>query len=283
MFAIMILGIGFIMVAGMFPVAIQQAQVTQEESAAALVAQFGSQFLQGTTVDGDYPFATSGALLAPLPINLKTTVAVLPTRPWDKVAGKMIFATDSRYAWVPLYRRRPNANSAEVVIFVLQSRTTDNFNPGAALPPADDTYPALYPRKVSITTRFGGADATGTRLGPDTIQIQDSSGSAPAFADTGAFVVTGVSNSSTDQPVRIYRLGSRVDGTTDTWEMAPGYGMSTVNTSTQSNNEAVTQQDAWMLGRQGQWSGGSGSANFVPDNIDAPVMDVGCFATFISL
>ena len=286
MFAVMILGIGFIMVASMFPVAIQQAQMTQEDSAAALVAQFASQYLQRTTADADYAWSNTGASLQPLPINLKMNTAASnasgpTTLAWDKVASKMIFATDNRYAWTALYRRRPNANSAEVVIFVAQARTADTFSSNAVRPPADDTYPAMYPRRVTITTHSGGTDALGNSLGPDTIQIHDSNNNVPAFADIGAFVVTGVSTSSNDQPVRIYRLGSRV-GTTDTWEMAPGYGMSTLSGSS-SNNEAVTQQEAWMLGRQGRWATGVDNPAFITDNPDSPVMDIGCFATFISL
>ncbi len=285
MFAIMILGIGFIMVAGMFPVAIQQTQAAHEETAAALVGQFASQFLQRATGDADYPADTAGSFLRPLPINLKPGAAVGGANgppAWDKVSGKMIYATDARYAWIPLYRRRPGANSAEVVIFVAQARTTDTFTDAMVRPPADDTFPPLYPRPVKITTRFGGVDADGVRLTPDTIQIQLDNGNS-AFVDVGAFVVTGVSSSGGEQPVRIYRLGRRVPGARDTFELAPGFGMSTLTTGSGANSEAVTGQDAWMLGRQGHWTSGSSNASFVVDNPDAPVMDVGCFATFISL
>ena len=44
MFAVILLGIGFIMLAGMFPVAIQQTQTTAEESSTAPIAQDGRAY-----------------------------------------------------------------------------------------------------------------------------------------------------------------------------------------------------------------------------------------------
>jgi len=46
LFAVMILGIGFIMIAAMFPVAIQQTEATNSETVAAAEARTGASFLQ---------------------------------------------------------------------------------------------------------------------------------------------------------------------------------------------------------------------------------------------
>jgi hypothetical protein len=46
LFAVMILGIGFIMVAAMFPVAIQQTQATNDETVAASVGRIGTSYMQ---------------------------------------------------------------------------------------------------------------------------------------------------------------------------------------------------------------------------------------------
>ena len=46
LFAVMILGIGFIMVAAMFPVAIQQTQATNDETVAASVGRIGTDYMQ---------------------------------------------------------------------------------------------------------------------------------------------------------------------------------------------------------------------------------------------
>src|SRR5258708_39452054 len=65
MFAVILLGIGFIMLAGMFPVAIQQTQTNVEESTASTVVQGAARYLeqtltqadvQPTIVPGPYPY-----------------------------------------------------------------------------------------------------------------------------------------------------------------------------------------------------------------------------------
>src|SRR4051794_14613443 len=52
MFAVIILGIGFIMVAAIFPVAIQQAKSTTEETSAAALARGMANKLDRVFVDG---------------------------------------------------------------------------------------------------------------------------------------------------------------------------------------------------------------------------------------
>src|SRR5438094_10393216 len=53
MFAVILLGIGFIMLAGMFPVAIQQTQTNVEESTASTIAQAATRYLEQTLTQAD--------------------------------------------------------------------------------------------------------------------------------------------------------------------------------------------------------------------------------------
>src|SRR5712671_6524381 len=53
MFAVILLGIGFIMLAGMFPVAIQQTQTNVEESTASTVVQGAARYLEQTLTQED--------------------------------------------------------------------------------------------------------------------------------------------------------------------------------------------------------------------------------------
>src|SRR4051794_17151072 len=55
MFAVILLGIGFIMLAGMFPVAIQQTQTNVEESTASTLAQAAAHYLEEQLTQDDVP------------------------------------------------------------------------------------------------------------------------------------------------------------------------------------------------------------------------------------
>src|SRR5258706_10317533 len=65
MFAVILLGIGFIMLAGMFPVAIQQTQTNVEESNASTTAQTAAHYLEQTLTQSDLP--PTGRLIPPTP------------------------------------------------------------------------------------------------------------------------------------------------------------------------------------------------------------------------
>src|SRR5829696_3390380 len=66
MFAVILLGIGFIMLAGMFPVAIQQTQTNVEESTGANVARAAAHYMEETLTEADVP--PTGNLSATPPI-----------------------------------------------------------------------------------------------------------------------------------------------------------------------------------------------------------------------
>src|SRR5258705_9620516 len=55
MFAVILLGIGFIMLAGMFPVAIQQTQTNVEESTGSTVARAAAHYMEESLTIDDVP------------------------------------------------------------------------------------------------------------------------------------------------------------------------------------------------------------------------------------
>src|SRR2546423_11752647 len=55
LFAVMVLGIGFIMIAAMFPVTIRQTQTTMEETQAANMAKEAMAYLQSIATDENFP------------------------------------------------------------------------------------------------------------------------------------------------------------------------------------------------------------------------------------
>jgi hypothetical protein len=144
MFAVVVLGIGFIMVAAIFPVAIKQSQLNTEETVAIAVARNGlgvvTELATGTNplyVPQPVGSTESSALLVPtdVPATINDPVGELELNEkaifgkffsfkdrrlmnqggtlnfdrrdgmWKAIAGNMVQPGDPRYAWVPLYRR----------------------------------------------------------------------------------------------------------------------------------------------------------------------------------
>lgn len=135
LFAVMILGIGFIMVAALFPVALQQTRLTGEEVVASTIGRGGVNYFQqmGLTpgalpvTDLQVEAARGGPAAAPpipaisIPPTSPDNVVYVPGRVisfrddrldpavrdalWDRVSGNLILPDDNRAAWVGMYRR----------------------------------------------------------------------------------------------------------------------------------------------------------------------------------
>jgi len=245
MFAVVILGIGFIMLAGMFPVAIMQTQSNVEETAGAVLAESASRYLQQALGDA--------SLLPPTGVVVRALgdSAGIPDARWQRVAGNLICAGDPRYAWTVLYRRPAGQRFAQVIIIVLQARNRPAFD-------ARDTValggnaPNLMPRLVRVNRLARDPD------GVDRVTFE----SAYPFLDVGAFVVIAAG----DHAGRVYRLGN---GGGSVFELAPGEGLS----GGDSNIESTV--DAYVVGRGYE---DPSAANPV---FSGPAMDVSAYTTFI--
>src|SRR5262249_52287646 len=129
MFAVIILGIGFIMIAAVFPVAVQQGKATNDETTAAASAKAQVAMLSDVIADADVPVPTGTpipmgfgvgshvfgqvySLRDPQPdtktgypwLNNQVAPWVLD-QTWEKVRGNLVSSTDPRFASVVLYRR----------------------------------------------------------------------------------------------------------------------------------------------------------------------------------
>jgi type II secretory pathway pseudopilin PulG len=251
MFAVITLGIGLIMVAAVFPVAIQQRKLTGEETTAASTAATGMQVM-----------TQIGAMNGMLPPNANVVQPLSPTA-WQAVRGNLISSADPRVAWVPLYRRGAGSPTAQVFIIGVQVRNASTFTA------ADVTgSPAnLEPRdvEVSITDGTGGA--------VDTIVI---AGSNPAAAGDGAFVIISNDTGSGGwMNGRIYRLGVATGNAPNEYELLPGWdfspdlgpnGVSGGGDDVTSINNAA----AYIIGRG--WDGAA---------YTGPTMDVAAYTGFV--
>ncbi|HEX2970911.1 MAG TPA: prepilin-type N-terminal cleavage/methylation domain-containing protein [Tepidisphaeraceae bacterium] len=249
LFAVMILGIGFIMVAAIFPVAIQQSKANRDDTAGIIVAKTGGKLMQSLeisqnallrngTINGqrDWDVVHPFVDLGPLPPDHLTLFA--------RVKGNLISKADPHYAWVPLgYKLSqpryagddpnhlyPIFSSYTVYIVAVACRTksayddrdiTSSSGKGAAY--------TFQPKKVYFQLKDGGLD-------PDTIQFcRSMSGLAayePPAAAEGAFVLVADDQYKSGNPRfreangRLYRLGvKRPDLGRGIWELLPGYDM----------------------------------------------------------
>jgi hypothetical protein len=177
LFAVMILGVGFIMIAAIFPVAIQQSRTTSEEGNAAAIARGAVTFIQDNLTSVDMPALGVPGVPAKVqsfrdPQTVRTSTGIaklnnetqvppgsppgtlphwqLPHQLWNKVRGNLIVGNDPRYAWVPLYRRDmlpgPTATTsvpspyAQVFVIVTQVRNELPNRSGTNYAPGADLH-----------------------------------------------------------------------------------------------------------------------------------------------
>lgn len=239
MFAVVILGIGFIMVAAIFPVAIQQTQITGEESTAAAAAREAVSALSKAPSSVPFTLTTAGlqnkgpsgftplVAIAPggyLPTSLfpctSKMFGVLPTAPvvpadsqvapfcgarWEAVRGNLILPSDERTAWVPLYRRANRSNVVQLIVFPVQVRNRSRYDRETDLlaPPAQALTGPSSP--VNATTTHPPAPG-GT---PDTINVSGLPGVMPQEGWEGWCV-------RVQSTGRVYRLGRQIGANTST-------------------------------------------------------------------
>jgi hypothetical protein len=253
LFAVMILGIGFIMVAAIFPAAMMQTKSTQEESAGASIARGGAGYLNQLANNVTMP-ATGNEVWA---------LDEVPA-----IRGGLVLPSDGRYAWVPLYRRAgtpanapgaapPNpiptdwSGTAQIFMIPVAVRTSSVYDKGISRV-AKNPGAGVRPSAV-MTAQVVDSTSTLNTDGVDYIEFPaDPAGNYQTVA-AGAYVIiastpdrpddqtTGANEQVHASPTaahplgawarvgHIFRIGSATDnqpaGTTYTrrWALAPGW------------------------------------------------------------
>lgn len=234
LFAVMILGIGFILIAGIFPVAISQTALSQDDTIGAstargAVAAYSSLPYLSSLIpnDGLVTRFTDDAVNVPVGA---TTVSV---KPWSLVKGNQVLAEDQRYGWIAMVRREAAdmrgqpPNTALLIVVPVQLRGESAFTVVDSTQNATgpSSHATLMPVPVQVTMTDGGNN-------PDQCVV---SGAYAGAAAPGAVVVL--------RSGRIYRLGNLVEGSMTTYTMLPGNDLA-------SSAEAVTSADAYIVGRR---------------------------------
>ncbi|HEV2294384.1 MAG TPA: hypothetical protein VGR35_11040 [Tepidisphaeraceae bacterium] len=311
MFAVVVLGIGFIMIAAMFPVALSQSKLTADETVAATVARGAVGYLEliadDTPAPGTVPPRPSTmpptdtapgapAMVSPFTAIVDSTAGTMtpPFRgSWEAVCGSLILANDPRFAFVPLYRRETGSQTAQVIIIVTQARARPRYTSDDTATPGTAGEGNLQPRpvQVNVLKNAGGTgihwiefspvaafDATGAVAEGTYVVI----GSDPGNPGTSPATPPGTFNG------RIYRLGLQATETTganagqlvpNTWTFLPGneYVPHPGNDGiigTTDDWEIGDDAIAYIVGREN--AGGAGTYT-------GTAQDVSVYSTFITV
>ena len=186
LFAVMILGLGFIMVAALFPVSIHQASIAGEQTLGAVTSRAGASVVQRYAIHESLP-----------PTN--NTVQPLPAPAMHHLlAGNQLVPADTRAGWIVLYRRAgvvPTASPwAQIYVIPVRSRIRSAFDPEVDVTVRSTQF---VPTPVTVTVRVPDPNY------PGRIQL---SGSSAQAAGEGAYVIISAGATAG----RIYRLGNTI-------------------------------------------------------------------------
>ncbi len=288
LFAVMVLGIGFIMIAAMFPVTIQQTQATLEESVGASMARGALAYLQTQATDMNFP-STS-----PVP-DAPAQVFSMPQAPvkngtafagWFATRGNYINSKNPRLAWVPLYMRSETTQSgvspfAQVIIVAVEARNMPDYQTADAVPQTN-FQSVLEPRPIKVNLTYDYTNLQGR------LTITDSKW----LAASGAYVIIA-NDQNTNAPRsvvgqsngRIYRLGNAIDEANGVWGLSPDGDMirrnyKTANSIVTGDDNDLSNTDAYIIGRGYADPTKPGNG---PDFYSGPAQDIAVYTGFVRI
>lgn len=146
MFAVIVLGIGFIMIASVFPVALSQSKATKEETTAAAVGQQAMEILkQLAQVPGMFPATDFGDPQNPrmVAVQYRPTGSLNLSQTYMALRGQLVNQTDPRFGIAVFYQRRSTESFARFIVLVCQSQGEgrNTFNTNILLPSGTDYDP----------------------------------------------------------------------------------------------------------------------------------------------
>jgi hypothetical protein len=276
MFAVVILGIGFIMVAAIFPVAIQQTQVNGEENIAAQVARQAAAAIAAVPMTYANPIYDKSVPAPAAPATDPRTVQTLLTFPptvknyvkgteanapdspaivvplvgqrWNFTKTISILPSDPRYAYAGFYKRDNGTTSAELIVIAMAVRNRATY-----LSSLDEFSPQQQqatPVLSNFTTAPGDYSVYTTTPQPHTVVCPDTAQFASGSASEGYNVQLPTTVVAPTYPVgRTYSLGLLSPNAANTFELMAGDGVSlTAGTSGKwGTTGAVTDTTATLL------------------------------------
>jgi type II secretory pathway pseudopilin PulG len=144
LFAVILLGIGFIMIAGIFPTAIQQTAVVSDETEGSLICRGALRRIQevaetrgNTSSNGSYLFQPTAVAFGPS-VEVPQICGFSPNLT-NAIGADAFFTGDRQYAWVGFYRRDSATDPmAHVYVIAMKNPNFANyithFAPGDTIP-----------------------------------------------------------------------------------------------------------------------------------------------------
>ena len=224
LFAVMILGVGFIMIAAIFPVSLTQTKATGEETAAASLVRSAVNYVERFASDTTMEATDNVVVMADYDPSAPANGSL-----WEALQQNAIPPSDTRYAWLPLYLRAGTATPpvpgptwssyAQIILIPMSSRNQSTFT----LPPEIVHDTTAVPANRGRATISATINDSGNNADPDTIVF--ATAPAPAAAVPGAYVIVSDARQGPGMAHyfngRIYRLGMQT-GNPLIWELAPG-------------------------------------------------------------
>ncbi len=175
----MILGVGFILIAGIFPAALSQTESTSEETVAAALGREGAAFVSRLPHRSDPQVLTADPIGTLRPFDASPLTTTAGKSLWDMVRGNMIHVEDPRYAWVPFYRRFSINNVpldyAQVFVLGVEVRGRSQYDPSldtnASVDPAIGLTLLPFGILSKSTGPYGCCTVTTNPAGPDQLTL----------------------------------------------------------------------------------------------------------------
>jgi prepilin-type N-terminal cleavage/methylation domain-containing protein len=230
MFAIMVLGIGFIMVAAIFPVAIQQSQLNVDTATGRLVAISGAYQTVPLLQLGkaDLGTGTNSQFWRGYQINNANHLQ-------EMIQSQTVYAADPRYAWGGVVYADPSTSTLKVITVALKATNTQQ----AMMQTAYSGYSgygwhaqydnAFIPCQVTMSTPTGAPPRI-TFVGTNSPQAQDAAIEGAALIGVGGPLPAAAANAG-----KIFYLANPLGGAT--WELAG------------NSESAVGTFDMYLVGR----------------------------------
>jgi hypothetical protein len=248
MFAVIILGVGFIMVAAIFPVAIQQAKTTTEETTAAAISRGAATYIGSVLSDGGTsttPASVSttncpplrvlvnvagGQVSIPIVQQPQTIAGSTAVAMWSATKQNIVLPEDPRYGFIYLYRRNVDGLTAgdetdpskwspyvQLYIFPVQSRISAIFEDSDFLRGNLMARPNTLPPQPMSATPPVKATVTDSTYGPNTAQVDlisfkpDGKLNEKAAVEGAYVIVSNDNNVNTQGRVtgQMFKLGSQ--------------------------------------------------------------------------
>ncbi len=280
LFAIIILGVGLIMIAGMLPVAIQQGQKSQEDLNGRIVCDNGYAIVRAKLSE-----PSANAALAPTQVPgtnpgdpPNPLVPGMYYGPYSGAAAwfasfqlDRISAVDPRFQWFPFYQREIGSNRVNLIILGARRVSSDigpdgeRYWPNFAFGIGDN-----QPRAGSAIFVDGEAGNCDSKLSSagiaaatvtarnkviDYVIFQGFSDSESEDAPAeGAFVIIAEAPIGADasrNTGRIFRIGQRVqDGNKAVWTLDPAYDLRALASGPDTSlDDASRASSIYVLGR----------------------------------